>query len=63
MTTKVYVVQIQGWGDDEDHFYDVGLYPTKEKAEQSLREMIDNWVKQGGEEDEVVNKIVTRVVR
>lgn len=63
MTTKVYVVQIQGWGDCEDQFYDMGTYNTREKAEQALRGLINDWVAQGGQESEVVSEISQRVVR
>jgi len=30
--SKVYVLQVQGWGDDEDAFYNTGVYSTKAKA-------------------------------
>ena len=37
---KVYIVQVQGWGDDEDAFYITGAYSTKEKAEDAERNII-----------------------
>ena len=37
---KVYIVQVQGWGDDEDAFYNTGAYSTKAKADAALAELV-----------------------
>jgi len=43
---KVYVLQAQGWGDDEDAFYNIGVYDSidsLENAKQNLtREAYDD---------------------
>jgi len=43
---KVYVLQAQGWGDNEDEFYNVGVYDSTdslENAKQNLtREAYDD---------------------
>ena len=33
---KVYIVQVQGWGDDEDAFYITGAYSTRELADAAV---------------------------
>jgi hypothetical protein len=37
---KVYIVQVQGWGDDEDAFYNTGAYSTRKLAEQALADLL-----------------------
>jgi hypothetical protein len=37
---KVYIVQVQGWGDDEDAMYNTGAYSTRELAEQAEADLI-----------------------
>jgi hypothetical protein len=39
MTNKVYIVQVQGWGDDEDAFYITGAYSTRELAEAAVTQL------------------------
>jgi hypothetical protein len=51
---KVYIVQVQGWGDDEDAFYNTGAYSTKEKADAALAELVAQ-----AQEDEL--EVVTNV--
>ena len=45
---KVYVLQVQGWGDDEDAFENIGVYDSidsLENAKQNLvREAYDDWL-------------------
>jgi len=36
---KVYIVQVQGWGDDEDAFYITGAYSTRELAEAAVAKL------------------------
>jgi hypothetical protein len=37
---KVYIVQVQGWGDDENAFYNTGAYSTKAKADTALADLL-----------------------
>lgn len=37
---KVYIVQVQGWGDDEDAFYITGAYSTRALAEAAVEQLI-----------------------
>ena len=54
---QVYIVQVQGWGDSEDEFYNVGAYSTRAKAEAALEDLLVQWEADGGERDEVVHEI------
>jgi hypothetical protein len=36
---KVYIVQVQGWGDDENAFYITGAYSTRAKAEDAVAQL------------------------
>ena len=36
---KVYIVKVQGWGDDEDAFENVGAFSTLAKAEAHIVEL------------------------
>jgi hypothetical protein len=36
---KVYIVQVQGWGDSEDAFYTVGAYSTRDKADAAVAKL------------------------
>ena len=60
--SKVYIVQIQGWGDSEDEFYNMGAYSTRAKAEAALEEMLHQWEEDGGDRDEVVYEIDVNTV-
>jgi hypothetical protein len=37
---KVYIVQVQGWGDDEDAMENVSAHSTREKAEDAMHVLI-----------------------
>ena len=37
---KVYIVQVQGWGDDEDAMYNVGAFSTRAKADAHIVELV-----------------------
>ena len=37
---KVYIVQVQGWGDDEDAMNNTGAYSTRTLAEQALADLL-----------------------
>jgi hypothetical protein len=60
--SKVYIVQIQGWGDSEDEFYNMGAYSTRAKAEAALEEMLVQWEEDGGDRDDVVYEIDVNTV-
>jgi hypothetical protein len=38
--TKVFIVQAQGWGDDEDAMYNISAHSTREKAEDAMHVLI-----------------------
>lgn len=59
---KVYTVQIQGWGDREDEFYNCGTYSTRAKAETALEEMLVQWEEDGGDREDVVYEIDVNTV-
>ena len=60
--SKVYIVQIQGWGDSEDEFYNMGTYSTRAKAEAALEEMLVGWEADGCDRDDVVYEIDVNTV-
>lgn len=47
---KAYVLQVQGWGDDEDEFVNVGVYSSKVNAETAQRNAISEWAEDTGGE-------------
>ena len=59
---KVYIVQIQGWGDREDEFYNCGTYSTRAKAELALEEMLVQWEEDGMDRADVVYEIDVNTV-
>jgi len=54
---KIYIVQIQGWGDDESEFYNMGTFSTRAKAETALEEMLADWEANGSDRADVVYEI------
>jgi hypothetical protein len=36
----MYVLQVQGWGDDEDAYETVGVYDSKANAEEALQNLV-----------------------
>jgi len=36
----VYILEVKGWGDNEDAYYVTGAYSTKERAKQARNELI-----------------------
>ena len=60
--SKVYIVQIQGWGDSEDEFYNMGAYSTRAKAEAALEDMLQQWEEDGGDRADVVYEIDVNTV-
>ena len=59
---KIYIVQIQGWGDDESEFYNMGTFSTRAKAEAALEEMLVQWEEDGGDRADVVYEIDVNTV-
>ena len=37
---KVYIVQAQGWGDDEDAMYNISAHSTRELADAAIAELL-----------------------
>jgi hypothetical protein len=37
---KVYIVKVQGWGDDEDAFYNTGAYSTRKLADKAIKKLL-----------------------
>jgi len=56
---KIYIVQVQGWGDDEAAFYNTGAYSTKAKADEALAQLVAQ--AQADELDVVTNMEVITV--
>ena len=38
--SKVYVLQVQGWGDSEDAFYNTGVFSTRAKAAAAEKQLL-----------------------
>jgi len=56
--TMVYIVRVQGFGDDEDAFEIAGVYSTRELAEAGVANIEADWIEDVGEdEDPVVTDI------
>jgi len=51
---KVYIVQAQGFGDDEDAMYNTGAYTTRALAEQALADLLTQ-AREDGLEDVVTD--------
>ena len=54
---KVYIVQVQGWGDSEDEFYNCGAFSTRKKAEAHVETLLAQWEADGGDRADVVYEI------
>ena len=54
---KVYIVQVQGWGDSEDEMYNVGAFSTRARAEAHVKVLLETWEEDGGDRDDVVCEI------
>ena len=46
----MYVLQVQGWGDDEDAFYTTGVYDSEVGAETAQRNLISEALADGLED-------------
>ena len=51
---KVYVVRVQGFGDDEDVFEVTGVFSTHALAEQAVSNIEADWVDDVGEDEDMV---------
>lgn len=54
---NLYIVQIQGWGDDENAFYNMGAFSTLAGAEAKLEQLLVEWEEGGCDRDDVVYEI------
>ena len=59
---KVYIVQVQGWGDNENEFYNVGAFSTRAKAEADVKKLLALWKEDNGDEADMVHSIVEMLV-
>ena len=50
----VYVVRVQGFGDDEDVFEVTGVFSTRALAEQAVSNIEADWVDDVGEDEDMV---------
>lgn len=55
--SKIYIVQVQGWGDREDEFYNMGTCSTRTKAEALVEELLQDWEADGQDRADVVYEI------
>ena len=46
----MYVLQVQGWGDDEDAFYTTGVYDSRIGVETAQRNLISEALADGLED-------------
>lgn len=54
---KVYIVEVEGWGESEDEFYNMGTYSTRAKAEAKVEKLLKQWEEDGNDRDDVVWQI------
>ena len=54
---KVYIVEVEGWGESEDEFYTMGTYSTRAKAEAKVEKLLKQWEEDGNDRDDVVWQI------
>ena len=57
---KVYIVQVQGWGDDEDAMENISTHSTRELAEQAVVELTEQAFADGL--DDIVTEIQVMTV-
>lgn len=55
MGKQVFVLQVQGWGDSEDEFVNVGVFSSLVNAEQAQRNAITEWEEDTGSTNLVTN--------
>ena len=53
---KVYIVQVLGWGDDEDAFYNISAHSTQKLADAHIQQIQADW-----DGDAVINVDVMEV--
>ena len=59
---SVFIVQVQGWGDREDEFYNCGTCTTLAKAKAKVEELLLDWEENGGDREDVVYEIEESVL-
>ena len=63
MSKTVYILQIQGWGDREEEFYNCGTFATRAGAEAELEQLLQDWEADGSDRADVVYEIEATTVR
>ena len=63
MSKAVYILQVQGWGDREEEFYNCGTFATRAGAEAEMEVMLQDWESDGGDRADVVYAIERTIVR
>ena len=51
----VYIVQVRGWGDDEDAYYNIAAFSTRELADAHIVQIQADY--EGSEVDAVVDEL------
>lgn len=59
---KVYIVQVQGWGDSEDQFYNCGVFKSATKAHAHVETLLQEWEADGGDREDVVYDVEIHTV-
>lgn len=59
----VYIVQVQGWGDREEEFYNMGACATLKQADELVEELLQQWEEDGCDRADVVYEIEEMTVR
>ena len=54
---QVYILQVQGWGDSEDEFYNVAAFSTRALADAHVEVLLESWEEDGGDRADVVYDI------
>jgi hypothetical protein len=57
---KVYIVQVQGWGDDEDAMENMGAFSTRAKADAHIKQLLKQALADGL--DDVVTDVEVMTV-
>jgi hypothetical protein len=57
--TKVYIVRVLGWGDDEDAWENISAHSTRELAEDAMHVLIADAHDDGLEDVETVVEVMT----
>lgn len=61
-SASVFTIFVQGWGDNEEEMYALGVYASRKAAEAGMKEMLVQWEEDGGDADDVVWEIEENVL-